>query len=460
MNVILNEMKKEKKQPDNFRINLESDYIQHNLDAFQLIKLKDYSKASEAYQQSVSVAKQLSDDYKLCDSLTNLGITEFFNGKLEKSFETLLSGLSLSEQMSSEKGNQLLRIKILSNLCISGISICRTKESLSYANTILEIFKSEKDVNNQLEYYKAVVNCFFRVDSLISYFEINKANNISEKIVITNDNKNNEELHKQLIRKVMYYFHKLLRDGDYDAWIKCLNEEKENFKIIQDYNGFLFATYNQYCALYSKNPKNLKDAKDAKNKINSVKRILLGNVGVENDKDAEKVLNEAKLKLDTSIQIYKKLYEFETHLNSKIEKHEDIVEESRNEKIFVKIFLRYALNYLNNEISGLDNNTQVKYLTQMKTQIEITMKLVEKDQVNLNKIKLFQIDPEITESLKRLFDNILYIKYKHNTTSALKHWMKKALGYTSRQEYRDMKDKEFLRFMEKRYKLVSQGKTF
>jgi tetratricopeptide (TPR) repeat protein len=464
MNVILNEIKKEKKPTDNFRINLESDYIQQNLTAYQSVKSRDYPKAEEAYSESVNIAKQLADDYKLSDSLSNLGITEFFNGKLENSFETLQTALTINDQLVlSEKSNAILRLKILSNLCISGISINKTKDSLNYLNQILDILKSEKDSTNQAEYLKSINNCFFRIDSLISYFDINKAFNINGKIIINEDNRNNEEVHKQLIRKVMYNFHKLLRDGDYDSWIKCLNEEKENFKYIHDYNGFLFSTFNQYCAVYAKNPKDLKNAKDAKNKINSVKRILIGNISPETDKDAEKVLIEAKVKLDASIQIYKKLYEFESHLSTKLDRSvregDDGEEDNyKRDKIFIKIFLRYALNYLNTEIQSLENNTQIRYMTQMKNQIEITMKLVERDQVDLSKIKLFSIDPEISESLKRLFENILYIKYKNNLTSALKYWMRKALGYTSKQEQRQIKSKEFLQFMEKRYKLVIQGK--
>jgi uncharacterized membrane protein len=93
----------------------------------------------------------------------------------------------------------------------------------------------------------------------------------------------------------------------------------------------------------------------------------------------------------------------------------------------------------------------------MKNQIEITLKMADNNELDLSAVKLVNLDPEITEALKRLFDNLLYIKYKVNVVQAFKKLMSRTLGYTNRKEMKQLKEQAFETFMEKKFKTICEG---
>ena len=90
----------------------------------------------------------------------------------------------------------------------------------------------------------------------------------------------------------------------------------------------------------------------------------------------------------------------------------------------MKIIIKHALNFINNnqEFSKSD-----KY-NDLKSQLEIALKLIEIKEIDLSNIDIFSIDSEITKNLKNLFMNLTLIKHKYTLKKFFKLYMKKSLG--------------------------------
>ena len=152
---IITELKKENKI--DYKTNLESDYIQANINAYEQLTKKEYKKAKDFYEETVTISKQLNDEYKHTDSLLNLSIAQFFCGKINKAIDTLETALRSVEEIQNSK----LYIKILSNLSLSNLAICK-KDCITYVSTIIEFIKNEKDVQARSDLLKTTLNCFFK----------------------------------------------------------------------------------------------------------------------------------------------------------------------------------------------------------------------------------------------------------------------------------------------------------
>lgn len=98
----------------------------------------------------------------------------------------------------------------------------------------------------------------------------------------------------------------------------------------------------------------------------------------------------------------------------------------------MKIIIKHALNFINNnqEFSKSD-----KY-NDLKSQLEIALKLIEIKEIDLSNIDIFSIDSEITKNLKNLFMNLTLIKHKYTLKKFFKLYMKKSLGNEDIKEYR------------------------
>jgi len=458
---IIDEVNKKNDTTNLTQIFKDSDYIQKNIEAFQHLRIRDYSNAKNSYKECVNISRELDDDYKFADSLANYGICQFFCGQLSDAVDSLESAYRISFRMQNvyDKNRLVLYLKILSNLALSFLALGKPNETLSYINNILDSIKKEKEnsFNSKLNYLKQVLYIFFRVDSLVNYVQNYHKYSFSmnEKTVVTNENRESEEVHGAIIHRILFFLHKYLRENDLDSWIQCLSEEAENFKFIKDYNGYVFALFNQYSGLFVKNPE--ANLNSSKIKVSSLIKVLIGDkekFEVE-EKPIEKILLEMKEKMFISVEIYKKLYEYELMLTSSIQEiSNDVssytgIETSKisirtgtNSKIFVKLFLRQSLRALN-EMEEESTNERKESIKQMKSQINFTMNLVEKDQLDINSLALEKIDPEITNSLCLLFENILYIRYKFKIKKYFKELMYETLGYRTREDLKFIKERKY-----------------
>jgi len=450
-------------QLDTIKLKDESDYIQFCINGFKLVQERDYQHAGIQYKESLTIARKLEDDYKYSDSLCNYGITQFYIGKITEGIQNLESSLRIIQKLlntSQERKYKTLYVKILSNLFLSNLSIAKISEANSHMNNLLDYIKSLENYEKQLKFLKQIIYIFFRVESLThfidNYYKYNF--DITEKIEITEENKNTEEILNRISSKIVYFLHKYLREKDVDSWIKCLNDESENYKLLKDYNGFVFSIFNQYVSLYTKDS----DNELSKNKISNICKALSEKKNFE-EKSITGILEEMRIKSETSIDVYKKLYGMEEDFEKKIEQEkkekrnsQKVVKRNKivqhDSKILFKLFLRFSLNYLNqseNKTNPNDENNpsrneflkDEKYFKQLKNQINLTLVLIDKGVLDLSSLSIEAVDPELYEAFVLIGENLMSIKFRNCVRAGFKTWRRKALKLTTnikKKIYNDM----------------------
>lgn len=86
------------KQTSIYRAGLLSDYVNHNLLAFQYLRNRNYKTAKSTFEKCIELAKDL-DDIKHVESLTNHGICEYFCGYFADSYISLDKSKEISNRL-------------------------------------------------------------------------------------------------------------------------------------------------------------------------------------------------------------------------------------------------------------------------------------------------------------------------------------------------------------------------
>ena len=394
------------------RITLESNYIKENIKAFQLIRKRNYIEATKTYKTCINIAEKLKDNYKIRDSHCNYSISLFYNGKIEESIKILNTNYKnhLKEQnLNDDMKNIILDLKILSNLSIANLSLNKIEDSKKSFNDLCNILEKQDDTQTQLNLIKIILYIFFRVDSLA---EMNE--NINEKIIIE-ENSDQSELNKKIIKKILNSFHSYLKNNDIKIWINCLKEEIENLKSINDYNGMIFAIFNLESSLYIKSveEKDDKNIQSSLSKFSSLIKVLLGENNFD-ESNVKIILNNIKQKMKQAVDMYKKLYNLESNAIMKLRDKKINVEKEKksnndynmNSPILVKILLKNSLKYVKNYIK--DQNL----CKQIEGQITKTIQVLSDKNYNNFSIKLNSISPEISKVILKLLNNLLSIYSK------------------------------------------------
>ena len=405
------------------RITLESNYIKENSSAFQFIRSRNYPKATESYEICINIAKRLDDNYKIRDSICNYAISLFYNGKLDKSLENLKKvyeqtlkeqNLRITNRMQNniDLKSLILDLKILSNLTIAYLSLNKIDDSNSTFNTLCDIIEVHENPQTKLILIKNVLYNFFRVDSIITI-----DNFYNKKIIIDESVSNKNEVHKNIIKKIINAFHSYLKNNNIKIWIDCLNEEIENLKILKDYNGIIFAIFNLESSIYIKsiNENDDKNKQSSLSKFSSLIKALMGEKNLEENK-VDSILHFIKNKMEQAVKMYNKLYYLESKATMNC-KNQELYKSTTNSKnlidknninstIFLNILLKYAIKYVNSNI------TDQNLCKQIKNQIDITLKILSNKEINHSQIKLSNLSPEITRALTILFNNLLSIYSK------------------------------------------------
>ena len=394
------------------RITLESNYIKENIKAFQLIRKRNYIEATKTYKTCINIAEQLKDNYKIRDSHCNYSISLFYNGKIEESIKILNTNYKnhLKEQnLNNDMKNIILDLKILSNLSIANLSLNKIEDSKKSFNDLCNILEKQDDTQTQLNLIKIILYIFFRVDSLA---EMNE--NINEKIIIE-ENSEQSELNKKIIKKIINSFHSYLKNNDIKIWINCLKEEIENLKTINDYNGMIFAIFNLESSLYIKSveEKDDKNIQSSLSKFSSLIKVLLGENNFD-ESNVKIILNNIKQKMKQAVDMYKKLYNLESNVIMKLRDKKINVEKEKksnndynlNSPILVKILLKNSLKYVKDYIKDQD------LCKQIEGQITKTIQVLSDKNYNNFSIKLNSISPEISKVILKLLNNLLSIYSK------------------------------------------------
>ena len=451
------------------KITLESNYIKENINAFQLIRNRKFSEASEIYNKCIDIAKKLKDNYKIKDSMCNYSISLFYIGKLEQSLinlENIYEKNLNKENESTKKKNSnidlksiLLDLKILSNLSISYLALNELEKSNKNFTNILNIIKKYENNEIKLILIKNVLYNFFRIDSIATMNEF-----LNNKITI-NDNSYNDknDIHKIIIKKIMNALHSYLKNNDIKNWINCLNEEIENLKIVKDYNGIIFAIFNLESSIYIKsiNENDITNKQISQSKFSSLIKVLIGEKNFDESK-IEIILNSIKQKMELAITIYNKLYQLETEIIMNLKKNslkESKINKNNNSPFFIKLLLKYAIKYINSNIIDSDLSKQIKSQIQ-NTIVILSDKNYDHSKIKYNKCKLkfyfnIYLENSIREKIKEnnvLIDNLsksyfngielgdTFLKINFNSNGTKKHVYKFNINKNTIEIYEKEKD--------------------
>jgi len=447
------------------KVNTDSDIIEYKLQAYQNIINNEGNKAKSLYTDFYQLSESSNDIYMKSEALFSLAMGNYLCGDFEECYEKLKSTHELISSLPRINKYKMLEIKVLSNLCLICLSISNFNECTEFCNILAEIIKRETDKKFQKEALRETMQIFFHTDSLSQFYSMNlNLYNLNEKIIINNDlniNIRNNDYKNKIMSKIIFFFHKFLKEDDIDSWIQCLNEESENFKLINESSGFLISVFNMFLSMYTRNP-NITDK--AKTKIMSVCKCII-NSNNENDlKPLDNLLQESKEKMRQAALIYKKLQNIEVEVEAnnttvnylKKSKEGNFSNKNNSQNILAKIFLTHARNYLTilkEENGGL---TLIKY-DQMLNQIEMTLDLIKNGKVDLVDLNVLDFDIDMAMAMKALFENLLFIRYKFIVEKYFRRMMKLTFGYENLQMKIMKKHKKFEAFSMRKFLDICEG---
>ena len=408
----------------------ECSYTKTTINSINQLKNYNFSSALEGFKNSLKIANELNDEYKKNESLCNLGIANFYLNKinesinyLENSYNNIKTKCS-NENFANDLKSLNLLIKTGVNLILGYLAIGNFNEISEILNEVLTLIEREVSYHKQLKCVKMMIKIFFHCESLIE--ENNIENNDDD------DNNKDYEKYKNIINKLIKNFNEFLKNKNYDEFIKCLSEIKNEFEKLNDFTGILFAIFNEQSFIYV----NEINKDENSEKINDCKGVLISLfTGINknnNDDDDNKIddnlfemiLKNFKEKIEKSFEIYQKLFDFENKLittlnnnnnltpnisprNSKINNSKIHVNNINNNNFFIKLLINYYIVHIIPKFSN--NNNKNLLIDQLKT----TLNIIENSNEFKN-LSIKNLDNEIFENLFILFDNLLkiHIKFK------------------------------------------------
>ena len=442
---------------------LKISYINDLIKGYKFLMVREYEKSLPLFNNCIKISEKLEDNYNLSDSLCNYSICLFYQGNLEESLKFIqLSLINVNKITLINDKVISLKIKILSNLTLTNISIGLCNEALNSFNQLIEMIDEIASEKKRKYYIKLIIFNFFKVNGLVNYEIENNSLNVSNN---SNYQENSSKINLNI--SVFNIFHKYMRNNDNDYWINSLSQEinkiKSNNSFI-DTQSLIFLTF-QYEIARSNNKKNFNECC---NKINGICNYLKNQMNIPNEdhlKKPEIIIKLQNEKLNLSKQIYKILYSKEEELlNSKNinEKNEDILisktsyvsssifidfENKNCSKEFLKLLLKYSLKIVENDEKY--NNQQGK---KMLNQLNLTNELLNKNMLNLSGIKISDFDRNITQSLINLFENLIFIYYRHMILNGLYKYKKKV-----NVNYLVIRDKKVNNYLLNNFLILQQG---
>jgi len=432
-------------------------YVTLNRKGYEFIHDRNYISALSIFQNCYELSKNyLNDRIKEINSLINISICEYYNGNFSESYtviskaKIIYDSISLDGYNISPKQILNLTLKLFINSSLSNLSINNYNECKNDIKFLISTIKKESDYEKQYSYYKNIIFTLFKVESLNNYDDENNSfNNIENSY---NDVEINEPI--KIINHLMKGFLNFLNKKNFDILLNTFKEAAQKYKRLNDFNGYYFSLFYHYLVLFNqkKNNDKLNELEDIKKKISICNNNLIGNEFINQikEKDINKLLKEFTDKIKCACEIYHLLENFENELNIKLNennKEKDLSEdesnlsyshlldkshiftnEKINSPIFVKLLLRYSINFLENQkkINNTENSSNENYDT-LINEINLMMKKISSNEINIENIKLHQLDKEMINSLKQLFDNLIFIYYKSKLYKYFKKYHNKVL---------------------------------
>ena len=413
-----------------------------------LLSNDNFSDAINTYQNALEISNQLGDKLKINESKCNVGIANFYLGKLNNAIDYIQQCYDyIFPICSTQIGNN--NIQNLYLLCKSGANLCMCQLTMNsennnctnLINNIINIISKEEDLYKQLFCAKYLNNILFKVKTLLT----NK-NNIFNKYYENNINNSNEDEYNKINQLFIEAFVSFVLTLKFEPWLNSLKILYQKFEQLNDNRGIFFILFNQQLGICLKNLKNNnnilggedEEVHEAKKKLKSLlQAIREDNIereknisnsldeNMENNNQENQIINDDYIdniiedynsKLFIIKKIYQILFSFEEQLTNNIQDYEsnkiqdniykqENVNPNLNNEILLKLLLEYAKKNFDKTIQdmNLKNN--------LITDINNTLDLINSGQIDISQIDISSFDPEITQSLSLTLNNIInYIK--------------------------------------------------
>ena len=269
-------------------LQLINDYIELNKKGSSLLLNNKFYEALRTYQNALSIAEKISDDYKKNESKCNIGIAHFYTENLNEAINFIQPCYNYINSICSiEIG--MNNIKNLFLLCKSGANLCMCQLTInsqynnctSLIKSIISIISKEEDVNKQLLCIKYLNNILFKVNNLQVNQYINKHSYNSN----TLENKNGN-VYYQINQLFIESFDNFLATNKIENWINSLNIIYNKIQELNDKSGIIFILLYKQLATILKNTNKYTNNNNNKN----------------NNLNNNREINEAKIKLANTLQ--------------------------------------------------------------------------------------------------------------------------------------------------------------
>ena len=438
-------------------------YVTLNRQGYEFIHDRNYISGLIIFQKSYDLSKNyLKDELKEINSLINISICQYYNGNFSESYtvinkaKIIFDSISLGGYNISSKKKTQLALKLFTNSSLSNLSINNYNESKNDIKYLISTIRKESDIDKQFFYFRNVLLTLFKVESLINYNRgDNSINNSYNEVEI------NEPI--KIINHLMNDFLRFLKEKNFNILLNTFKEAAQKYQQLNDFNGYYFSLFYHYLTLYNQkiNDNEINELEDIKNKISICNNNLIGNelINQIKEKDINKLLKEFVDKINCSCEIFQLLENFEKELNAKLQEYnkeknnlsEDendlsyshlldkshlFTNEKINSPIFVDLLLKYSIKFLENQKINLihdnndkkndknndkndnknneknndknnDKNISNDYYDLLINEVRLMQEKIKANEINVENIKLQQLDKEMINSLKQLFDNLI-----------------------------------------------------
>jgi len=431
-------------------------YVTLNRQGYEYIHERNYFSGLSTFKNCYDLAKNyLKDKIKEINSLINISICQYYNGNFTESYNEINKTKLIYDSISSNISNRqkiTLAIKLFVNSSLANLSINNYNESKNDITFLISTIRKMTNINKQFLYFKTIIFSLFKTESLIN---CDIESNLQLKDT-RNSYNNNEIEPSKIINHLMKGFIHFLKEKKFSILLNIFKEAAQKYKIINDLNGYYFSLFYHYIILYNlkKDSYEENELEDIKKKISICNNNLIGNELIDKikEKDINKLLSEFIDKINCVCEIFQLLEKFEIELNNKLkefikernsmnlsedennmsfsnlqDKSHIFTNEQINSLIIIKLLLRFSINFLegkkNKEIntSNNKNNNYDKLINEVK----IMLQKMSNNEINTENVKIHQLDKEVINSLKQLFDNLIYIYYKCKLFRYFKKFKKK-----------------------------------
>jgi hypothetical protein len=404
------------------------DYIELiNQGSFYVIN-NQFSEALTVYQDALSIAKKLRDEFKINESKCNIGIVYYYLGQLNEAVELIQPCYNdIYYKCSSSIGKN--DMKNLTLLCKCGVNLCMclltinsyNDSCISILNDIINIISNEKNIYQQLLCIQYINKILFRVESLETNDYKKDRNN---ELFGSYNYGNSEDEYNEVTQILVQSLNNFIATNKFEDWIKSLNWLYKKMEQINDESGIIFILFNQQMAIAMKNEEsvynnsnrsnivNINELNEAKIRLTALLKALserLNNNNINqvipliNEEFVNNVIKEYKFKLYIIRKIYQMMYSFEEQTKNRIYERNKyginsyfgghiILDNNEIENKLIVLFKK-TINYFEENIQ--DSNLK----NQLINNVQKTLDLIHSKQIDISKIDIGAIDEVLNQYL-------------------------------------------------------------